>query len=1383
MKLFRFIPVIAITGWLAACGGGADVTDDPNDLDGSGGSAGAGADGNGTGSNGSGTGGSLDSGDGGSGSNSCEPKTCKELKKDCGPVADGCGDVVDCGECGSGEECGLEEANKCTTIADLCQPQSKEEACAGKECGVEGDGCGDTYDCGTCGDGEACGAEAPFQCGTAIVTGPDDCPAKIESCASVGAECGVIGNGCGGTLDCEAELGGCTDGMFCGLGGPQKCGDTLDTCQPADPAVACAGKCGLVSNGCGAEVDGGLIDCTALFPCPDGQACGASGTPGVCGSAENACVPLDKATACGARTCGKVSDGCEGSYDCGANAGACDAGAICKQGSCELVCTKTDQATACAGKECGQVGDGCSGLYDCGGCDTGETCGLKTAFQCDVGTPGQCTPMTKAEACAGKECGTVYDGCGSGVANQITCGNNNGGCTNGEYCGLNSAFQCDGVTLPTCGTSEDSCADLGWACGIAVNKCGQTFDCATEGRTCSNFQSCQGGINAPTQCVTDSSTGNCPLCNYVPSCVGQPQVTKLKGRVITPGRTNGDTGNQVGVPNAFVYILRTNDAADLPTILPGVPSNGESCDRCEDQDLGAVLASAVTDSKGEYELSGNIPVGQQFLLVVKVGKFRRASQYTLTAADSCKTKTLPFTMAGGNPTRLPRSSSDGLGVNIPHVAVSTGSADGMECVFEKMGIDHGEFTVPSGAGRIHLYRSNGAWPSQATKDTFDTTYTNAYNGAYTAQCTTCGNSSGNSNIRNNCPGCGSCSSTNNCNNCRNNYVDDCEDTADDAGDAATATLESTATYPADRLTGTNARIHEYDMVVMDCEGGGWAHQAAAEDTAVRNYVNRGGRMFASHYSRHWICDNGSTAYNAATPYVTGMTASGTFDCSGDGGSANSGTGYVSLGRTGVNTAKLQDFADWLVNESAATLTAGRYQFGITDPRDLASAVGTYSEEFVYRETGASTTSVQQFSFNTPYGAPDDAICGRVAYSGFHVSGGSASAVFPNHCTGSLSAQEKVLLYSLFDLGACVGDEPDPPGCTEVACAAGSCGVQPDGCGKTQDCGGCSNGQVCSNNQCVTPGCTATTCQAEGATCGVISNGCGGTIDCGPCPSCTPIDQATACSGLCGYVSDGCGSVYECPDCEGGLACTAGACQTGSCTPLTACPNGMNCGYISDGCDGVVNCGTCQLPEVCGAGGAENVCGVPECNPLTCDDLGATCGLIGDGCGDTVDCGTCGPGQACGIGGTPNQCSGCEPLDCNAVGAECGAIGDGCGAVVQCGDCPSGQSCGAIEPNKCGNGNCTPITCEDAGAACGVIGDGCGDTLDCGVCPTGQLCGIDTPFQCGDIPECVPTTCKAAGAQCGAIGDGCGKSLDCGVCPTGSECGIAQANKCTAIDIK
>jgi hypothetical protein len=44
----------------------------------------------------------------------CTPKSCLEMGADCGPVADGCGGIVDCGTCAPPQICGGGGvANKC----------------------------------------------------------------------------------------------------------------------------------------------------------------------------------------------------------------------------------------------------------------------------------------------------------------------------------------------------------------------------------------------------------------------------------------------------------------------------------------------------------------------------------------------------------------------------------------------------------------------------------------------------------------------------------------------------------------------------------------------------------------------------------------------------------------------------------------------------------------------------------------------------------------------------------------------------------------------------------------------------------------------------------------------------------------------------------------------------------------------------------------------------------------------------------------------------------------------------------------------------------------------------------------------------------------------
>ena len=57
-------------------------------------------------------------------------------------------------------------------IDDLCHPISRDDACDGRDCGVEGDGCGRTYDCGSCDRGDVCGLESPSLCGTPPDGGP-----------------------------------------------------------------------------------------------------------------------------------------------------------------------------------------------------------------------------------------------------------------------------------------------------------------------------------------------------------------------------------------------------------------------------------------------------------------------------------------------------------------------------------------------------------------------------------------------------------------------------------------------------------------------------------------------------------------------------------------------------------------------------------------------------------------------------------------------------------------------------------------------------------------------------------------------------------------------------------------------------------------------------------------------------------------------------------------------------------------------------------------------------------------------------------------------------------------------------------------------------------
>jgi len=93
-----------------------------------------------------------------------------------------------------------------------------------------------------------------------------------------------------------------------------------------------------------------------------------------------------------------------------------------------------------------------------------------------------------------------------------------------------------------------------------------------------------------------------------------------------------------------------------------------------------------------------VPAGDNIPLVIQLGRWRR--QIVVPRVEPCQTTALT-----AEQTRLPRNKSEG---DIPLMALSTGRVDLLECVLRKIGIDDAEFTVPSGNGRVHIYRGNGA---------------------------------------------------------------------------------------------------------------------------------------------------------------------------------------------------------------------------------------------------------------------------------------------------------------------------------------------------------------------------------------------------------------------------------------------------------------------------------------------------------------------------------------------------------------------------------------------------------------------------------------------------------------------------------------------------
>src|SRR6185295_14983658 len=113
------------------------------------------------------------------------------------------------------------------------------------------------------------------------------------TCQTAQAECGLIGDGCGGTVDCKQ----CAPPQVCGGGGPSKCGGT--GCTPTTCALLDV-ACGMAGDGCG-----GALNCGE---CVAPATCGGGGMPSKCG------VPTctKTKTSCAADDCGTFGDGCGG---------------------------------------------------------------------------------------------------------------------------------------------------------------------------------------------------------------------------------------------------------------------------------------------------------------------------------------------------------------------------------------------------------------------------------------------------------------------------------------------------------------------------------------------------------------------------------------------------------------------------------------------------------------------------------------------------------------------------------------------------------------------------------------------------------------------------------------------------------------------------------------------------------------------------------------------------------------------------------------------------------------------------------------------------------------------------------------------------------------
>jgi hypothetical protein len=135
----------------------------------------------------------------------------------------------------------------------------------------------------------------------------------------------------------------------------------------------------------------------------------------------------------------------------------------------------------------------------------------------------------------------------------------------------------------------------------------------------------------------------------------------------------------------------------VPARDPGPLPDGVTCGNCAASLPGGAIAATITDETGRFRIP-DVPAATDVPLVITVGKWRR--RLVLPSVAACQDT--PLATAE---TTLPRTKAEG---DLPRIAITTGSADALECLVRKLGIADRELTTDAGDGRVHLYAGNGA---------------------------------------------------------------------------------------------------------------------------------------------------------------------------------------------------------------------------------------------------------------------------------------------------------------------------------------------------------------------------------------------------------------------------------------------------------------------------------------------------------------------------------------------------------------------------------------------------------------------------------------------------------------------------------------------------
>ena len=167
-------------------------------------------------------------------------------------------------------------------------------------------------------------------------------------------------------------------------------------------------------------------------------------------------------------------------------------------------------------------------------------------------------------------------------------------------------------------------------------------------------------------------------------------MTSVSGTVYAPNGTLPLYGVNVYVPNS--------DPGPIPDGADVQPVHRRAARQSD-------RARRTTDEHGHFSLD-NIPVGDNIPVVITIGKWRRIITHPAGQRRAGRQRRSRRRHDAAEEPRRHVAEHDRR-VDMPKIAITTGSADSLECLVRKLGIADKEITDGRDAGHVHLYAGNG----------------------------------------------------------------------------------------------------------------------------------------------------------------------------------------------------------------------------------------------------------------------------------------------------------------------------------------------------------------------------------------------------------------------------------------------------------------------------------------------------------------------------------------------------------------------------------------------------------------------------------------------------------------------------------------------------